>query len=93
MNKKQLKAALTEAGVEFNDKATNAEFEALLAAVEAPPEVEAPPPAIVDDDIVTCRGKGFGGATRMPRSEFNAAFRFAAFSEFNAMQKKKDGKD
>lgn len=31
-----------------------------------------PTPALVEDDVVTCRGEGFGGATQMKRSEYDA---------------------
>ncbi len=35
---------------------------------------EAPPLAIVEDDIVTIRGTSVGGTIKMPRSEYNKKY-------------------
>ena len=84
MNKKDLQNKLTELGALFDSKDTKAQLKSQIAAFvppeptdsieppTAPVEVEAAPPALVEDDIVTRRGAGMGGVTRMKRSEYNA---------------------
>ena len=90
--KNEILAHFVELEIEVDENLTKAQLLALIPDSdeddideqdsEVEPKAEAsPPPALVNDDIVTIRGTSAGGVTRMKRSEYVA------------LQAKKNGKN